>query len=191
MNKTMFSQFIKKPMMTGAVCASSPELAQMLTSAIGLESAETVAELGPGTGAVTGTILQKIPGNCRFFTVELNEEVLLEFQKAFPCVRVYHDSAANLHNIIKKEKITSLDCIISGLPWSIFPEQLQKDILSAIVDTLSPDGSFTTFSYLQSTLLPRGHLFYKLLKSFFVNVDRSPIVWKNLPPAFVYRCSKK
>ena len=187
----MFSQFIKKPMMTGAVCASSPELAQMLTSTIGLEKAQRVAELGPGTGAITGTILQKIPADCRFFTVELNEEVLIEFQKIFPCVKVYHDSAANLHTIVKKEKITSLDCIISGLPWSIFPEQLQKDILASIVESLSPEGSFTTFAYLQSTLLPRGHLFYKLLKTFFPRVDRSPIVWKNLPPAFVYRCSKK
>ena len=191
MNKTMFSQFIKRPMMTGALCASSPELAQMLTSTIHLETASAVAELGPGTGAVTGTILQKISPECKFFTVELNEEVLIEFQKLFPCVKVYHDSAANLADIIKRENIPALDCIISGLPWAIFPEKLQQDILCAIVNSLAPGGSFTTFAYLQSTLLPRGQFFCKLLKNFFEQVDRSPIVWKNLPPAFVYRCRKK
>jgi phosphatidylethanolamine/phosphatidyl-N-methylethanolamine N-methyltransferase len=37
-------------------------------------------------------------------------------------------------------------------------------------------------------LLPAGGRFFKLLKKNFSEVKKSPVVWKNVPPAFVYRC---
>ena len=46
-----------------------------------------------------------------------------------------------------------------------------------------------TFAYLQGLLLKAGKRFRKRLDDTFANVRRSPTVWWNLPPAFVYRCS--
>ena len=63
MNNTLLGQFLKKPLTTGAVCASSESLAKELTNSIGLETAGSAAELGPGTGAVTKVILGRIPEN--------------------------------------------------------------------------------------------------------------------------------
>jgi hypothetical protein len=41
-------------------------------------------------------------------------------------------------------------------------------------------------------VLPAGRRFTVLLEETFAGaVERSPIVWKNLPPALVYRCEKK
>ena len=105
MNNTLLGQFLKKPLTTGAVCASSESLAKELTDSIGLETAGSAAELGPGTGAVTKVILGRIPEKCRFFTVELNSDVIRVFQQKFPAVTVYNDSAANLPDLIQRENL--------------------------------------------------------------------------------------
>lgn len=190
MNTTLLGQFLKKPLTTGAVCASSESLAKELTAEIDLENAVSAVELGPGTGAVTRVILGRIPEQCRFFTVELNPDVIRVFQQKFPSVTVYNDSAANLPELIRKENLPSLDAVISGLPWAIFPDELQEQILAAILETLKPGGCFTTFAYLQGLLLPSGKHFRKRIENMFSQVEKSPVVWNNFPPALVYRCRK-
>ena len=85
---------------------------------------------------------------------------------------------------------THADVILSGLPWASFPNWLQDEILNAILVSLPEGGSFATFAYLQGMLLPAGIRFRKKLNSFFRKVETSPVVWRNIPPAFVYRCHK-
>jgi hypothetical protein len=51
-------------------------------------------------------------------------------------------------------------------------------------------GAFATFAYLQGTFLPAGRSFKKRLTKYFSKVVKSKVIWRNLPPAFVYRCWK-
>ena len=61
---------------------------------------------------------------------------------------------------------------------------------STIVESLRPGGTFATFAYLHALCLPNARRFRKRLESVFTKVELSPVVWMNLPPAFVYRCTK-
>ena len=45
-------------------------------------------------------------------------------------------------------------------------------------------------AYLQGLMFPNGQRFRRLLGEVFRGVEISPVVWKNIPPAFVYRCRK-
>ena len=92
---------------------------------------------------------------------------------------------------MKEEKINSIDVIISGLPWASFPTELQNEVLGTIFNSLAPGGVFTTFAYLQGFLMKGAHRFRALLKDKFDQVETSKTVWRNFPPAFVYRCRKK
>lgn len=185
----MLKYFLSNPNMTGSICASSRWLAQTITAEIGLEKASAVAEIGPGTGAFTGQILKMIPAGCRFFAVEINESIALTFRHNYPSVTLYQESAANLKSIIAREGITALDAIVSGLPWACFPDDLQDELLTAIFDSLTERGHFTTFSYVKPPM-PRDRRFRRKLGSYFPNIEQTPVVWKNMPPAFVFRCSK-
>lgn len=185
----MFRHFLTKPNVTGAVCASSPALARMITANMRLSDASAVAEIGPGTGAFTGEILRQISKECRFFTVEINDDIVNEFCKCFPNVKIYNESAGNLSDIIKRENVVKLDAIISGLPWACFPPPLQDELLTAITESLADDGVFSTFSYLKPPM-PKDLRFRKKLYTYFTKIVRTPIVWRNMPPAFVYRCEK-
>ena len=60
--------------------------------------------------------------------------------------------------------------------------------MAATVASLAPGGVFATFAYVQGTVLPAGKRLRALLEDRFAAVETSPVVWRNAPPAVVYRC---
>ena len=192
-NLTFFRRFLTHPGQVGAVCPSSPELGRMMVTDVGLDTARCVVELGPGTGPITREILAAMAqySDQRFLAVELDESLCSGLRRDFPALELYHDSASNLPEILRQAGLSRADLVLSGLPWAIFPESLQREILTAVWESLEPGGYFATFAYVQGVWLPAGRKFRELLWETFGNVELSPIVWRNLPPAFVYRCKKE
>ncbi|HBM15723.1 MAG TPA: ribosomal RNA adenine dimethylase domain-containing protein [Lentisphaeria bacterium] len=187
---SLLKNFIKSPQATGAIWPSSSFLSRAMISRIGIEKADSIVELGPGTGVITGYIIKHIKHNAKFFVVELSKGLCDIVQDKYPSVRIYNENAANLVKLKDGEEIEHIDLIISSLPWAAFPEHLQKSILDAIHASLKDGGIFTTFAYLQGALLPSGLKFKRMLKKYFRKVQISEVIWRNLPPAFVYRCTK-
>ncbi|GED90301.1 hypothetical protein TNCT6_73860 [Streptomyces sp. 6-11-2] len=52
---------------------------------------------------------------------------------------------------------------------------------------LGPRGRFTTFAHCHTAWTPPARRFASELRSHFATVERAPVVWPNLPPAFVHR----
>lgn len=183
-------QFLLHPKETGAVAPSSSALAETITEAANLGAAKCVVEIGPGTGVFTERILKKIPADCIFFAIESNPDFVAATKKRCHGARVYERSAVEMQKCLAENGVVACDAVVCGLPWSIFDEQLQEQIMNAIAANISPHGRFVTFAYLQGAWLPSGRSFARLLKKHFVRVSKSKIVWKNLPPAFVYICEQ-
>jgi len=191
LTKQLFlKRFLANPGIVGALLPSSPALCREICSHINIESAEAVVELGPGTGVITDEILERINPQTKFVAIELDEKLYETLHRNRPDLNIVNDSAENLTQIMKNADIKHLNAIISGLPWAAFPEKLQVGILSAVFDSLCGGGYFTTFAYLQGLMLPAGQRFKKLLKKSFKEVKISRVIWKNIPPAIVYRCKK-
>ncbi len=185
---TFVKKFVQKPFQTGAVLPSSVLLATMMVKDVGIEKMKAVVEIGPGTGAITPTILSSIPDSAEFVAVEIDPDLYTIFQQRFPDVKSYNACASTISDIMRKENISELDAVFSGLPWASFPEELQTKLLDAICDVLPPNGLFATFAYIQGTWLPAGQRFKKVLRKRFSKVEKSPVVWRNIPPAFIYKC---
>lgn len=191
MNLIQFlKQFVLHTTKTGAVAPSSKGLADLITDTAGLHSASAVIQFGTGTGVFTEKIIQKIPDETRFFALEINPDFVKATRKRCPQAVVYHDSAANAKKYLGELGISECDCIICGLPWAAFSEELQNELLDTIIDILRPGGKFLTFAYLQGLLMPAGMRFKKKLSTRFNSVTKTKTVWLNFPPAFVY-CAEK
>ena len=187
---SLFWNFLKNPRQIGACCPSSAALCNEITSSIGIERASMVVELGPGTGVITETICKKIKSDACFAAVELDENMAENIEHKFSNITVFRGCASELDNMLHSRKLQQAQIVISGLPFAIFPDELQDKILHGIVRSLAPGGTFATFAYLQGVILPAGIRFRRKLASLFPQVTTSQIVWKNMPPAFVYRCRK-
>jgi phospholipid N-methyltransferase len=162
----------------------------MMVEGLSLPTAEAVLEYGPGTGAFTKFILRELKPGAKFVAIELNARFAETFQSKFPSVRLVQDSVANARKICDGEGIASVDAIVCGLPWAVFPESLQLACLDEMMRVLKPGGHFVSFAYVQGLMLTPAKKFANLLPRYFSSVKKSPVVWLNLPPAFVYRCRR-
>lgn len=184
------SAFLRHPIATGAIAPSSPHLAQEMVSWVDWNKVNVCVEFGPGTGAVTPSILESMQAGTRLFAVELNTKFAETMTRKFPHVETICRSVVDIDKICDERGVAKIDCIICGLPWASFSVNLQRCLMNAVLSRMSDDGYFATFAYLQGTILPAGVRFAELLQESFGEVRRSRIVWRNLPPAFVYRCRK-
>lgn len=183
-------EFVRNPGVIGSVAPSSGVLARRIVSEAGVSSASAVVEYGPGTGVFTAEILSRKKPDAHYVAIESNGAMAGAFKRRFPDRALHEDTVENAPGILSAAGIAHADSIVSGLPWAAFEGDLQDRLLRSTVSILRDGGRFATFAYLQSLLLPSGRRFKKALNWHFSSVETSPVVWRNLPPAFVYRCVK-
>jgi len=139
-------EFLRHPTQTGAILPSSQHLAEAMVEWLDLGEAHAVLEYGPGTGPFTPHILRRIGKECRFVAIERNGALAEEFRYRFPGVTLIEDSVENVRAICDGQGIESVDCIVCGLPWAAFSDELQTRLLDAMMSVLSPGGQFVTFA---------------------------------------------
>ena len=159
-----------------------------MVDGLDLENARAVLEYGPGTGSVTDYIRRGIAPHTKLAVIEVNPRMAALFRKRHPDVALFQDTVANARTICDSAGMETVDCIVSGLPWSAFSERLQVKLLDEVMRVLRPGGRFVTFAYIHGLALPPGKRFASLLQQYFQTVSKSPVVWRNVPPALVYRC---
>jgi phospholipid N-methyltransferase len=183
-------EFLAQPMATGAIVPSSAALGRAIVRNLDLSHARAVVEYGPGTGAFTTCILQALDHDARFIAIEINPRLAEMFRNQHPDIQIFQDSVANAREICNSAGIDQVDCIVSGLPWASFQESMQVEFLDEMMRVLKPGGQFVTFAYVHGLILPPGRRFSKILPRYFSSISKSPVVWRNIPPAFVYRCTR-
>lgn len=188
--RMFIKQLISKPGSTGAIVPSSDELAARMVDFAAPAPDAVIAEFGPGTGVFTNRILQSLKPNQRFFAIEINDDFVQTLRKRFPQLHLHTGCASSVAEYCREEGVDHVDCVISGLPWAIFPDELQQKILGGMMEVMPAGGTFVTFAYLQGLVMPAGRKFKRNLKKHFSHVENSGVIWKNLPPAIIYRCIK-
>ncbi len=181
-------EYLRAPQTIGAVAPSSRGLAELIVDLAGVRNAEVIVEYGPGTGSFTQRILEVKRPEAKFVAVEFHPTMAEQLQRRFPELDVAKDSVANLGAILSERGLGKVDSIVSGLPWAAFNAELRDQLLEATLSVLKPGGQFATFAYLEGSILPAGRRFRRKIRRLFTEVHCSPIVWANLPPAFVYEC---
>jgi phospholipid N-methyltransferase len=183
-------KFFTSPRTIGAIAPSGTALARQMVRLAEVESARTVLELGPGTGSFTKEIARHLSPDAAFIAIEADPHLAVLLRKKMPTVRTVAGSAEHIGRIMNSYHLSHADCIVSGLPWASFDSGLQDRILNAARDILRPGGTFTTFSYIHAQPLRQAKRFREKLHQTFATVEKSSVIWNNLPPAFVYYCKK-
>ncbi|MFI7209767.1 class I SAM-dependent methyltransferase [Micromonospora maritima] len=183
-------QFARHPFATGAVLPSGSVLARDITAAVPRTGQPLVVELGPGTGAFTRTIQQRLAGRGQHLAVELNPDFAAALARRHPTVQVVRADAATLDRVLADRHLPAADVVVSGLPWAAFGAGRQIAVLDAVLRALRPGGAFTTFAYRHALTTRPARRFRRLLTGSFEEVTVGRTVWSNLPPALVYHCRR-
>jgi phospholipid N-methyltransferase len=181
-------QFIKDPRSVGAVFPSSQALARAMLHPVDFSRAGSVVEFGPGTGSFTQAIRERLSPAGHYLGIERDAAFCARLRHDFPGFAFAEGSIAELEKFLDQHGIGTIDAVISGIPWSILPVELQDNVLPATARRLRPGGVFVTFSYVHSLPLPAAQALRQRLRKYFADVRLSPIVWGNLLPAVCYIC---
>jgi len=177
--------FLRQPLLVGACWPSSAALSRAVVARCDFRPDDTVVELGPGTGAFTELLLERLHGRGRLLALEISETNITELRRRFPTCHTIHDSAENLPEHLGERRAK---CIISGLAWGNMLPATQDRIFEAMLTSLTTGGQFVAFAYAHACWFPTSRRFRRQLLENFSRVERTPIIWRNLPPAFVYHC---
>lgn len=188
---SFLKEYIAAPKAVGGFVPSSRGLAELITETAGVKTADTIVEFGPGTGVFTEFIARKMRPGAKCCAIEIREDFVKAVQKRCPSVQVFHGSASDAHVYLAQMGIKYCDCIVSGLPFALFEDELQDALLDAAVDVLKPGGVFVTFTYIMSPYFPRGRKLRQKLHRRFAQVETTPVVWMNVLPVFAYRATKQ
>jgi hypothetical protein len=58
-----------------------------------------------------------------------------------------------------------------------------------VTTVLAAHGRFSTFAYRHASWSPPARRFSAALHDRFAVVEKAPVIWTNLPPAFAYRAA--
>jgi phosphatidylethanolamine/phosphatidyl-N-methylethanolamine N-methyltransferase len=175
--------WVRTPVAIGAVVPSSRLLAKLMAADIG--PGARVMELGAGTGSLTRAILDSGVRPEDLYLVERNEEFAEILQRRFPRSPVIQADASSLADYAA-DLPAGFDFIVSGLPLVFFPPSHKMRILVQAFSLLRADGHFHQFTY--RARCPVGSETCTLLRLTSSLIGFTPL---NLPPAFVYRLTRK
>ena len=110
----------------GAVVPSSARLSAVLASIVPTAGAPVVVELGPGTGAVSAVIDERLPPGARHLAVELDAGMVEFLGRTRPGLEVVHGDARDLGKLLAERGVMHVDAVVCGLPWALFDEPTQR-----------------------------------------------------------------
>lgn len=178
-----FGRWIKAPHRIGALAPSSRYLGQAMARQLDIRQARLVVELGGGTGSITRALLAAGLPPEKLIVVERDERLHRLLAERFPMLRVLRGDAAQLVALLRPLGITGASAIVSGLPLLSMPKRLRHRIVEQSFALLGERGSLVQFTYGIASPLPA--------REFAVSGRVVARVWRNLPPAFVWRFERK
>ena len=200
--RAFLTQFLRNYETTGAVIPSGRALASALCRHVGEGgAAQRILEAGPGTGAVTSRIIERMRHDDELWMVELNPAFAARLRTTFAQKPEFRAVANRCH--IVEGSVQGLgnegefDLVVSGLPLNNFSPADVRAILAAYAKLLKPGGVLSFFEYIfirpakmiVSTGAERDRL--KGVGQAIASVlDEREFarewVWPNVPPAWVH-----
>ena len=187
----ILARFLRNPRTVGTLWPSSGALATEMVTEIPEGTDATVVELGPGTGALTGAIVDRLGPSSRFLAVDIEPAFVESIRQRWPAVECVCASAEHLETILAVRDIGPIDHVISGLPFASLPSAMTRRILEGLEKTLRPGGTFTTFQYLHGFRLPTARSFRDQMSERMGRAPKRHAVVRNFPPAYVLTWTRR
>ncbi len=153
--RLFLKEFVRRYHTTGALLPSGRLLASALCRHVGQgqgSGAQRILEVGPGTGAVTSTLVERIGPRDRVCLVEVNDAFVACLREAFatkPTYRAVADRVELVHGRVEElPGDGTYDLIISGLPLTNFAAEDVREIIRQFSRLLRPGGVLSFFEYI-------------------------------------------
>jgi phospholipid N-methyltransferase len=183
-NIQFLQAFLKNPLKVGSIAPSSPELALKMIENIKPSKNNIVLELGVGTGAITKFLQNILPDDESYLGIELDRDLVKSLNKKYPKLKIISGNACETSAIHQKTGFGKVGYIICCLPFVSLPNEVGEKILSEINTFMDKGCVFRTFQYAHGYYMPSAIKLREFMRKRYGKAKRSPLIVKNVPPAY-------
>lgn len=169
-----FRGWLDGPKAVGAIVPTSQFAARSMASVITPESGLPVLELGPGTGAITRAILERVSAD-KLTSIEYSPDFYEHLRNEYPGVDIRLGDAFDLDNTLGDGGATRFDCVISAVPLLNFPMETRIRLIDGLLDRLPKGRPVIQISY--------GPVSPVATKGTRIVAAPHDFVLRNIPPA--------
>lgn len=179
---TFFQEFLKHPLQVGSIIPSSHFLEKRILQVAGIASANTIVELGPGTGGTTRAILATMPAYAKLLSIEINPHFHQMLSDIDDERFILHlGNACELQDIISMYGLEPPNVVISGIPFSTMSERMAFQVIEAISTVLAPHGRFVAYQV--------SNRIVSICEP-YLGREKSMVELFNIPPMRIYQWEK-
>lgn len=172
---------IEGPKQVGAILPTSSVTAKVMARVINPASGLKVLELGPGTGAITKAILNRIPPQ-RLVSVEYSTPFYNHLAASFPDVHFINGDAFDLDTSLGELRNETFDCVISAIPLLNFPMSGRISLVESLLARIPAGRPVVQISY--------GPISPVAAKPESYTIKHLDFVVRNIPPAQLWTYTK-
>ncbi len=183
-NIQFLQAFLKNPLKVGAVAPSSPELAAEMLQGIRPDEKNIVLELGVGTGAITKYLQKVIPNRESYLGIEIDAELVKTLGAEFDDFNIICGNAAEAYSIHQRSGLGKVRYLVCCLPFVSLPKEVSESVLLEIEKFMHEGCELRIFQYAHGYYLPPAIRLREFLRNRYGKSKRSPLILKNVPPAF-------
>jgi phosphatidylethanolamine/phosphatidyl-N-methylethanolamine N-methyltransferase len=169
-----FRGWLDGPKAVGAIMPTSQFAARSMASVIDPASDLPVLELGPGTGAITRAILERVTPD-RLTSIEYSPDFYEHLRSEYPGVDIRLGDAFDLDATLGDNGATRFDCVISAVPLLNFPMAKRITFIDGLLDRLPRGHAVVQISY--------GPVSPVATKGTRITSTPHDFILRNLPPA--------
>ena len=175
--------FLRRPREVGSIIPSSRFMERRIVRTAGIEQADVVVELGPGTGGTTRALLRAMRPDAKLVAIEINPDFAALLEKlGDPRLIVHTGDAGDIREVLTKHDLPEADVVLSGIPFSTMPREVGMQILHSVHDALRPGGAFVAYQVRDRV--------ETLGREVFGPAQRQ-VELRNIPPMRVYRWERR
>ena len=183
-NLQFLQAFLKNPAKVGAITPSSPELAAEMLKDIQPDDHNIVLELGVGTGAITRFLRDIVPSKASYLGLELDSDLVKTLNENYPDMNIICGNAADCYTIHKESGLGKVRYLVCCLPFVSLPKEISQAVLVELQKFMDEGCELRIFQYAHGYYLPPAIKLREFMKKRYGKSRRSPLVLKNMPPAF-------
>jgi phospholipid N-methyltransferase len=183
-NIQFLQAFLKNPGTVGSITPSLPELARRMVAGLRPSEDNVVMELGVGTGAITKFLQEIVPDENSYLGIELDRDLVRILKKNYPEMKIVRGNALEASDIHRKSGLGKVGTIICCLPFVSMPNEIGEKILLEIDKFMQLGCTFRTFQYAHGYYFPSAIKLREFMRDRYGKSKRSPLIVKNVPPAY-------
>ena len=183
-NIQFLQAFLKNPGTVGSIAPSSPELARRMVAGIHPDDDNVVLELGVGTGAITKFLQERVPNEDSYLGIELDRDLVRTLKRNYPDMKIVRGNALQASDIHERSGLGKVGAIICCLPFVSMPNEVGENILRQVDKFMQRGCIFRTFQYAHGYYFPSAIKLREFMRDRYGKTKRSPLIVKNVPPAY-------